>query len=340
MTPPDDDVTGRAKGGVARAKALPEAKRVEIAKKAAAARWGVKASHKGNFKENFGIDVECYVLDDDQKTAVISQRGMGEAIGFSRRGERLKSFVSSKNMEGFIGRELQEKLENPVHFQRTGAAADNPISARAFGYDATILIDVCEAILAAHRAGKLSGERYEKTVKQAQIMIGASAKSGIKNLVYALAGYNPTTDEVIAAFKLYVQEEARKYEAEFPNDLYVQWHRLYEIPVPERGKPWEFKHLTIKHIYYPLAQSQGKILTLMRALKARDGDRKKKLFQFLNEVGARALRMHLGRVLEMCESSPDRRTYESKIVDRFGGQPELDLVIAAPPTKEESERPT
>ena len=188
---------------------------------------------------------------------------MGEAIGFSRRGERLKSFVTSKNMEGYIGRELQEKLDNPVIFQRSGAAAENPISARAFGYDAAVLIDVCEAILAAHRAGKLSGERYEKTVRQAQIMIGACAKNGITNLVYALAGYNPTTDEVIAAFKLYVQEEARKYEAEFPNDLYVQWHRLYEIPVPERGKPWEFKHLTIKHIYYPLAQSQGKILTLM-----------------------------------------------------------------------------
>jgi hypothetical protein len=34
-------------------------------------------------------------------------------------------------------------------------------------------------------------------------------------LAYALAGYNPIAEEVIAAFKLYVQEEARDYEKEF-----------------------------------------------------------------------------------------------------------------------------
>ena len=34
---------------------------------------------------------------------------------------------------------------------------------------------------------------------------------------------------------------------------------------------------------------------------------------------ARALRMHLGRVLEMAESSDSQQQYERKIVDRFGG---------------------
>src|SRR4051794_41071933 len=60
-------------------------------------------------------------------------------------------------------------------------------------------------------------------------------------------------------------------------------------------------------------------------------DRAKKLFQFLNEIGARALRIHLGRVLEMAESSDDQLAYESKIVERFGGQRELDLVMPPPP---------
>src|SRR6185437_17005989 len=106
-------------------------------------------------------------------------------------------------------------------------------------------------------------------IEQAQIIIGPSAKNGIRQLVYALAGYNPTTDEVIAAFKLYVQEEAKKYEQEFPNELYMQWHRLYDIPVPVRGKPWQFKQLTVRDVYYPLAKSNGKILQLLRALKGK-----------------------------------------------------------------------
>ena len=65
----------------------------------------------------------------------------------------------------------------------------------------------------------------------------------------------------------FVQEEARKYEREFPNELYAEWYRLYEIPLQKRGKPWHFKHLTIRHIYIPLAQRSGKVLQLLRALK-------------------------------------------------------------------------
>jgi hypothetical protein len=64
---------------------------------------------------------------------------------------------------------------------------------------------------------------------------------------------------------------------------------------------------------------------LVRALKADGGDRKKKLFQFLNELGARALRIQIGRVLEMTESSATHIEYENKIAERFGGQTELDL---------------
>jgi hypothetical protein len=62
---------------------------------------------------------------------------------------------------------------------------------------------------------------------------------------------------------------------------------------------------------------------LLRANKAQGGDRRKKLFQFLNEIGARALRMQLGRILEMAESSRDKAEYEMKIALRFGDQIEM-----------------
>jgi len=109
--------------------------------------------------------------------------------------------------------------------------------------------------------------------------------------------------------------------------IYEQWQRLYQIQLPAVGKPWEFRHLTVKHIYFPLAKSQGRILQLLRALKAKGGDRQKKLFQFLSELGGRALRFHMGRVLEMAESSPNSMEYERKISQRFGGQQELDFKL-------------
>jgi hypothetical protein len=60
--------------------------------------------------------------------------------------------------------------------------------------------------------------------------------------------------------------------------LYEEWYRLYDIPVLPRGKPWHFKYLTVNHVYHPLAASSGNILTLLRALKAKGGDQKAKLF--------------------------------------------------------------
>lgn len=329
---------GRA-GGEARAEILPPERRSDIARSGAIARWGAKpakATHRGNFKEEFGIDVECYVLNDAVKTAVISQRGMARALGFGSGGRAFPRFLELKAMVDSLGAELREKVENPLKFQWSSPGAEAPQPIDVNGFDAALLIDICNAIIAAEAKGVLKGARYENIVKQAHIIVGASAKSGITRLVYNLAGYNPSTEEVIAAFKLYVLQEAKKYEPEFPSELYMQWHRLYNIPVPIRGKPWHFKHLTVRHIYYPLARSSGKLYELLRALKSAEGDRTKKLFQFLNDIGARALRMQLGRVLEMAELAADPGEDQRKILERFGEQRELDLVL---PTGPNASRP-
>ncbi|MGH6923169.1 MAG: P63C domain-containing protein [Propylenella sp.] len=323
MSEDRNEPAGRQLGGIARAAALSGERRQEIARQAALARWGARATHRGNFLKDFGIDVDCYVLDDANKTAVISQRGMGQAIGFSRRGSRLTVFVNSKTMDGYIGRDLREKIENPLIFQLPGAAAASPVSAQANGYDASILIDICNAIQAANANGKLAGARYERMIEQARIITSASAKNGIRQLVYALAGYNPTAEEVIAAFKVYVREEAREYEKEFPDQLYAEWYRLYKLQKPQKNKPWKFKHLTIEHVYEPLAKSNGKIYQLTQALRAASNERWKKLHQFLSEVGVKALRTQLGQTLGIAQVSDTAEQYEANIQRVFGDQRDL-----------------
>jgi hypothetical protein len=195
----------------------PEERRV-IAIKGATARWGekpLKATHKGSFKEEFGIDVECYVLNDPEKTAVISQSGMGRALGLSHRGNAFPRFLSSKGMAGTLGAQLTKKIAQPLKFQWDSGGAQPPVTVN--GFDVTLLVDVCKAIVSVEAQGKLH-KQQDKIAKQAHIILGASAKAGIKGLVYALAGYDPTAQEVIEAFKLYVREEAKKYESEFPNE--------------------------------------------------------------------------------------------------------------------------
>jgi hypothetical protein len=318
----DDDLfSARAKGGRARRDALSPATRTAIAKKAAVARWGLKASHRGNFQEQLGIDVECYVLEDEDKTAVISQTGMARALGLSPRGNALSRFLGNQVMSGAVSAELREKVENPLKFQWADLSAGTPPVA-IHGFESSLLIDICNAIIASE---KQLGDRYANIARQAHIIVGASARLGIRDLVYALAGYNPTTAEVIAAFKFYVAEEARKYEPEFPNELYVQWHRLYDLAVPDRGRPWYFKYLTVNHVWWPLASSSGHILSLTRAQKAARNERSKKLHQFLSEVGVKALRQHLGQLLGMAQVSTDKNEYEKHVRKIFGSQHEMDV---------------
>jgi hypothetical protein len=316
-----------SKGGNARAAALSDERKREIAAKGAASRWPdriVPAIKKGNFKKNFGIDVDCYVLNDFAKTAVISQSGMALALGLSTGGSKFPRFLATKAISQLVGPEMGAKLSQPLKFQWGTGGPEQPPST-VYGFNVTLLIDLCRIIVVAEASGELKRERYARVIRQAHVILNASAKLGITQLVYALSGYNPAVEEVIAAFKAFVQEEARKYDKEFPPELYAEWQRLYDIQLPGRGKPWQFRHLTVRHIYYPLAKSNGRVLELLRVLKASGGDRSKKLFQFLSEIGSMALRRQIIRVQVYAEEAPNLHSYEQKCAEKFGDQPELNF---------------
>lgn len=77
---PDDKITGRAKGGVARAEALPRERRQEIAKKAAEARWGgPEALEKVVFvAPEDGRQFEVLI---DEETVWLTPKQMAELFG-------------------------------------------------------------------------------------------------------------------------------------------------------------------------------------------------------------------------------------------------------------------
>lgn len=313
----------KAIGGKARANALTPVRRSEIAKKAAVARWGYEATHKGNFKEEFGIDVDCYVLNDENKTAVISQRGMGKALGLNESsGNSLPAFVNGKTMSKAVGEELLKRVSNPLIFKDASVVVGSSQPRPVNGYDVTILIDICKAIVRAESDRKLL-KSQEKIAIQAHIILNASAKAGIQGLVYALSGYDRTREEIITAFKLFVREEAREYEKEFPDQLYEEWYRIYKLPKPERNKPWKFMHLTNDQVYYPLARSSGKIHQLTVMQRANSNEKNKRLHLFLSEIGVKALRQQLGQLLGIAQISRDQEEYERHFQTIFGEQKRL-----------------
>lgn len=321
MSTEDSKAKGRSKGGIVAAKKMTVEQKADRARKGAAARWGLRTTHTGNFQKDFGIDVDCYVLNDPQKTAVISQRGMAIALALGDGGSRVPRFLAGKAISPFVGPDLREKLEKPLVYQQVSVGHKTG-SSTANGYDAAVLIEICQAIIKADAAGALLPSQAH-IARQAYVIVAASAKAGIQGLVYALAGYDRTREEVIEAYKMYVREEAREYEKEFAPELYEQWYRLYGLAKPERGRPWEFRFLTIDHIYKPLARSNGKVFALAKNNKSENGEKNDKIHQFLSEVGVKALRTQVGKIMGIATVSESREEYERYIAEKIYGQASL-----------------
>jgi hypothetical protein len=88
---------------------------------------------------------------------------------------------------------------------------------------------------------------------------------------------------------------------------------------------WEFKYLTIDHIYKPLAKSAGKVFLLAKTSKKANGERTDKIHQFLSEIGVKALRTQVGKITGIASVSRTREEYERYIAEQIHGQTSLDL---------------
>ena len=176
---------------MARAAKLDSATRVEIAKKAASARWNsdlpraVFGSPDQPLKIA-GLEIPCYVLNDGRR--VIVQRGMYTALGLKRgSNDRLHRFVFSKALLPFISTEMAEMIASPIVFNNPKGGG------KAFGYEAVILADLCNSILAAREADALNYQQSAVAIR-AEILVRAFAKLGIVALVDEATGYQEVRD--------------------------------------------------------------------------------------------------------------------------------------------------
>lgn len=301
---------GKAKGGIARAKSLTPKQRSDQAKSGAIARWGYKATHMGNFKDQFGIDAECYVLNDDLKTPVVTKTGLAQLLQIGTLARDIDRLMSAPFMSDMRDPELEEKLEKPLKFQLEARSNNATI---AHGFDIGVVIDIAKLLVKARDKGVLPANRIA-AAEAAQRLMNASAKSGIRGVAYAVSGYEPAAQAVIEAFKMYVREEARAWEKEFPDELYYEWYRLYELKKPEKGgHPGNFRWFTERHIYETLAKSEGKILDIAKENREENGKRGDKIHMFLSDVGVKALRRHIGKIIGMASMCETKEQYESAL---------------------------
>jgi hypothetical protein len=303
---------GAAKGGKARAAKLTPEQRHESAKAAALARWSgdlPRATHMG-FLHIASMNIPCFVLKDGRR--VISGRGMTTAIGMRGRGQGITRITTHTTLKPFISDELRLAIETPIRFLGSTSRAGNP----TFGYEATILNRICDAILDARRAKALKTEQELRYAQFCEILVRAFAEVGIIALVDEATGHQADRgrDALEAILQKFLSVELCKWAKTFSDEFYNQLFRLRKIDVARlsTARPQYLGHITNDIVYERLAPEVLEHLKV-RTPRTPSGGRKYRFHQYLTrDIGHPKLREHLAAVEALMKISPDYNTfYES-----------------------------
>ncbi len=298
----------QSKGGRQRAEVLSADERSAIASRAARKRWEdepavVKASHGSADSPLIIGDIElpCYVLEDGRRViiqrSVITALDMKQGTAGRGGGDRLAKFAATKGVAPFVDDALREKLTAPIKFRAQGSTA--------YGYEATILADLCDAVLQAREEGVLHYQQ-EHIAKRCEILVRAFARVGIIALVDEATGYQEIRERkaLEEILNKYISEELRRWTKTFPDEYFKQIFRLKDWKNPNGTKrPGVLGHYTNDLVYQRLAPG---ILDELQKLNPSDGQghRKRKHHQYLSEDhGDPRLREHLDKVVVLMQAS-------------------------------------
>lgn len=314
-----DEPVGRAKGGKARAESLTPERRSDIAKKGNQARRALaalpKATHgAADHPLNLGgIEIPCYVLEDERR--VLSLRGLHAGIGIAIGGDgpggeaRIVSFIRGLEQKGLDTKGLTARLKNPIQFQPPGGGRS------AYGYEATILADICDAVLAARKEGYLTPSQA-KIAEQCEVLVRGFARVGIIALVDEVTGFQRDRDRnnLAKILEAFVAKEIQPYVKTFPSEYYEELFRLYNLPYPPAGnKSWRpqfFGMITNEVVYARLAPN------LIPELKKVVSKAEKKALMhsaLTQDIGHPKLREHLASIVAIQKLSKTPKEFIANV---------------------------
>jgi hypothetical protein len=281
----------QARGGKARAAALSAEDRQEIARRAAEARWGErpelsllpKETHTGALKVG-DRQIPCSVLGNGLR--VFSTRGLNRAMGMKKTGApeglrsgapQLPAFLASVALKPFISSDLSVRLISPIQYRPKHGGRT------AFGYEAMLLPEICEAILDAEKAGDLKTNQ-KPLAEMAGILIRAFARVGVIALVDEATGYQQerARDELNRILEAYISAELLPWTKRFPDEFFKHTFRLHgwEYKAGSMQSPRYLGRFINKTIYEPMPRG---VLDALRHLNPPNeaGYRRHRHHQFL-----------------------------------------------------------
>jgi len=338
---------GAAKGGQARASVLTPDERREIARKAVQARWakaGKNADQGGASKADGGspgngkgagvaadigpelpfsifrgtlkignMEIECHVLSDERR--VFTQREVVRVLSGGR---------ESGNLSRYLDR-------NPLYTNQfdSGPTVDfripgSPVIAK--GYEATLLVEVCELYLEARHQKKLKASQMKLAV-QAEAILRSCAKVGIIALIDEATGYQEHRKKraLQIKFQAFIAEELQEWALMFPQEFWFELARLEGVHYSPRNRPLRWGRYIMAFVYDAIDKDIGKRLREINP----DPHYKQNHHQWLKEFGRQRVNDHLQRVIavmKLCHSMDDFRKKFERVFSKGPLQEEFSFM--------------
>lgn len=277
------------------------------------------------------IAIPCYVLNNGMR--VFSGRGIQRAIGAKGKqsGQWLQRFINKDDIMMNLSAETYDKFKTPITFRRPFVSGSQSAS---YGYEATLLVDLCTAIIDAYngRADSVEKELY----LAANIILKAVAKTGIIALVDEATGYNKeksrAKDELQKFLASFINQEAGTWVKTFNDTFFEDIYKMRNWTWEQTYKRPSFVGKIINDIVYE--RIAPAVLKELKALnpKQEDGTRRYRFHQFLtSDIGRPALKQHLailhsfaaaadykwGRFMQLLDKSHPKQYQELTLFDDF-----------------------
>lgn len=310
-----DEVSGKARGGRARAAKLTAEERSAIASQAAKKRWQEATVSRASaltgykllqgFKNELnlaGTRLPCAVVQGpDGIRRVLTETGITNAILGTRSGasKRLKKaaeegggllplFIAPGQLKPFITKELLEGPLAPIIYEDEGKTVT--------AFDASALTAVCNIWLRAREAGALQKQQLAKA-QAAEILMRSLAETGVVALIDEATGYEKIRPQnALQAFvEKLIRKELAAWVKKFPDEFYENIYKLKGWTWPGMGKNRYsvVAHYTRDLVYERLAPGVLRELE-ERTPRDENGTRKNKLHQWLtDDIGNPMLAQHL-----------------------------------------------
>ena len=334
---------GASKGGKARASVLTPEERSEIARKAVQTRWAQKEGRPSPENDDeqvsntlrqfnpttrptasservshfhgdvsFGsISVPCHVLDDGSR--VIAQREVIKALTEQERPSgTISRLIGVSALIPYIN--VDEMAKKVIRFRLSGAGHQMV----AFGYEATLLVEVCEAFLGARDDGVLS-EAQLRVAHRADVILRSCAKVGIIALIDEATGYQEVRQRNALQLKLqaFIADELQEWARMFPDAFWLELARLENIRYTPRSRPLRWGKYVMAFVYDAVDRDVGQELRN----KNPNPHFRHNHHQWLKLYGREKVRDHLNQVIGVMKTCRDMDDFNRKFGHVFKKSP-------------------